>query len=73
MSSYTNKLLYPLYTHCMGAAEYGNEVINDKTYVNKVRLESNSYARTLQRGKRLFSLSKQIIYAVGLYLLIKYL
>jgi hypothetical protein len=73
LASYTNKLLYPLYTHFMGAAEYGHEVVHEKSYINKVRQEVNSLSRTLQRGKRLFSASKLCVYgAVVIWILINH-
>lgn len=73
LASYTNKLLYPLITHFEGAAEHGEDVVHDKSYINHVRKETNNFSRTLQRGKRLFSVSKMCLNAAGAYLLLPHL
>lgn len=72
MSSFTNSLVYPLITHFMGAAEYGEDVIHDESYINQVRQEINSLSRTLQRGRRRFSLSKLFIFLASAYPLHNY-
>lgn len=71
LSSFSNRILYPLYTHFMGAAEYSN-VVDEKSHVDQMRRETNRLSRVLQRGRRQFSLSKMAVYLAGAYAVLRY-
>lgn len=67
-TSHSNKLLYAMRTHFMGAAEWGEDVTDQKSYTNSIRKEVNSLSRTIQRARRRLDLSKLLIIVFILFL-----
>ncbi|HET9411722.1 MAG TPA: hypothetical protein VFO38_02655 [Candidatus Saccharimonadales bacterium] len=67
-TSHSNKLLYAMRTHFIGAAEWGQDVTDQKSYTNSIRKEVNSLSRTLQRARRRLDLSRLLIIVLILFL-----
>jgi hypothetical protein len=63
-TAHSHKLLYTLYTHFEGAAERAHKVTGQPSYVDGVRKEVNRLSIVLQRGRRLFDLSRIILFAM---------
>ena len=62
-SAHTPTWFYSWVTHFLGVAEYA-EVIDQKSYTNKLRRDINHLGRTIQRGRRAYDIAKLCMLAV---------